>query len=340
MPRRVPVVLVAGHLGAGKSTLVNHLLRHAGGSRIGVVVNDFGAIGIDAMLVAGQASAVTSLADGCLCCTTDANGLAALLAELTAPSARLDLVVVEASGIAEPRELVRLLLDAVAGEARHAQYGGLVVVVDATDATHAADAAEGDTDDAVRLADLVVVNQVDRVDDPAPLLAALRAVAAGPVLPVVRGGVDPALLVDPPARRAPPRTGQLSFDVLLREDDGSGHAHAAWESVAIERDAPLDPARFAAFLEAGPSGVFRSKGVVRFPGAAPFVVQTVGTAIRVRPAPRSAAVDGARLVFLGVGLDAAALHAALDDCAADPDAGEPSLLPVLRYEESDRVDAV
>ncbi|MDD7963725.1 CobW family GTP-binding protein [Actinomycetospora lemnae] len=332
MPRRVPVVLVAGRLGAGKSTLVNHLLRRADGVRIGVVVNDFGAIGIDAMLVAGQASAVTSLANGCLCCTTDANGLAGLLAELTAPSARLDLVVVEASGLAEPRELVRLLLDAIGGEARHAAYGGLVVVVDA---------GSGEHDGVVRLADLVVLNQVDRVDDPAPLLASLRAVAPGPVLPVVRGALDPALLVDPPARRRPPRSGQLSFDALLREEHPADeHAHAAWDSVAVERDAPLDPARFAAFLEAGPAGVFRSKGVVRFPGAAPFVVQTVGTAIRVRPAPRSVDVAGARLVFLGVGLDAAGLQAAVDACAADPAAGEPSLLPVLRYEESERVDAV
>ncbi|WP_328309839.1 CobW family GTP-binding protein [Actinomycetospora sp. NBC_00405] len=337
MPRRVPVVLVAGHLGAGKSTLVNHLLRRADGVRIGVVVNDFGAIGIDAMLVAGQASVVTSLADGCLCCTTDANGLAGLLAELTAPAARLDLVVVEASGLAEPRELVRLLLDAVGGEARHAAYGGLVVVVDAAGG---AVASVDEPDPAVRFADLVVLNQVDRVDDPAPLLASLRAIAPGPVLPVVRGALDPALLVDPPARRGPPRSGQLSFDALLREDAGAEHAHAAWESVAVDRDAPLDPARFAAFLEAGPTGVFRSKGVVRFPGAAPFVVQTVGTAIRVRPAPRSVDVAGARLVFLGVGLDAAGLHAALDACAADPGASEPSLLPVLRYEESYRVDAV
>lgn len=338
MARRVPVVLVAGRLGAGKSTLVNHLLRHADGVRIGVVVNDFGSIGIDAMLVAGQASAVTSLADGCLCCTTDANGLAALLAELTAPRTHLDLVVVEASGLAEPRELVRLLLDAIAGEARHAEYGGLVVVVSAVE-----DAVDGQPGDPVRLADLVVLNQVDRVDDPAPLLASLRSVAPGPVLPVIRGALDPAVLVDPPARRGPARSGQLSFDVLLREDadhTAAGHAHADWESVAVEHDAPLDPARFAAFLEAGPIGVFRSKGVVRFPGAAPFVVQTVGTAIRVRPAPRSVDVAGARLVFLGVGLDEAGLRSALDACVADPDAGEPTLLPVLRYEESERVDAV
>ena len=86
----MPVVLVAGHLGVGKSSLVNHLLRHADGTRIGVVVNDFGALGIDAMLVAGQADAVTSLANGCLCCTTDADGLSALLADLTAPATGLD----------------------------------------------------------------------------------------------------------------------------------------------------------------------------------------------------------------------------------------------------------
>src|ERR1700759_1256059 len=100
--RRVPVVLVAGHLGAGKTTLVNHLLRHADGRRSGVVGNAFGAVAIDALLVAGQADAVASLADGCLCCEVDANGLADLLATLTAPRAGLDLVVVEASGLAEP----------------------------------------------------------------------------------------------------------------------------------------------------------------------------------------------------------------------------------------------
>ncbi len=303
--RTVPVVLVAGHLGVGKSSLVNHLLRHADGTRIGVVVNDFGALGIDAMLVAGQADSVTSLANGCLCCTTDADGLSTLLADLTAPATGLDLVVVEASGLADPRELARLLLSSTDP---HAVYGGLVVVLDA---------ASPDLDQA-RLADLAVVNGLDRVSPEAAggAVASVRAVAAGAVVGTRHGALDPALLVDPGVR---PRPAQLGLDELLREVDGA-HPHDEAQSVSFTSERELDPGRFASFLEAGPRGVVRAKGVVRLPRASDvWEVQTVGTAIRVRPAPARASTAGARLVLIGTGLDEAALLAALESCVRRDD---------------------
>jgi G3E family GTPase len=320
-PRTVPVVLVAGHLGVGKSSLVNHLLRHADGVRIGVVVNDFGALGIDAMLVAGQADAVTSLANGCLCCTTDADGLSALLADLTAPGAGLDLVVVEASGLAEPRELVRLLL---ASTDPHAVYGGLVVVLDA---------CEPDLGQA-RLADLAVVNGLDRVSSEVSdgAVAAVRAVAPGAVVGTRHGALDPALLTDPVVR---PKPAQLGLDELLREVDGA-HPHEAAQSVSFVSERPLDAGRFAAFLEAGPSGVVRAKGVVRVAGSPAEVweVQTVGTAIRVRPASSRAVAPGARFVLIGTGLDESALVSALEACVVregEPEPSEHAALALTRY---------
>ncbi|NMO90713.1 GTP-binding protein [Actinomycetospora sp. TBRC 11914] len=318
--RTVPVVLVAGHLGVGKSSLVNHLLRHADGTRIGVVVNDFGALGIDAMLVAGQADAVTSLANGCLCCTTDADGLSGLLADLTAPATGLDLVVVEASGLAEPRELVRLLL---ASTDPHAVYGGLVVVLDA---------AAPDLEQA-RPADLAVVNGLDRVSQAAgdAAVAAVRGVAPGAVVGTSHGALDPSLLADPVAR---PKPAQLGLDELLREVDGA-HPHEAAQSVSFVSERPLDPGRLAAFLEAGPAGVVRAKGVVRVAsGSGVWEVQTVGTAIRVRPAPPRAVVDGARLVLIGAGLDEGALVAALSGCVVrddDPPLPDHAELALTRY---------
>ncbi len=321
------MVLLAGHLGAGKTTLVNHLLRHAAGRRIGVVVNDFGATPVDAVLVAGQADAVASLADGCLCCEVDANGLAALLATLTAPRARLDLVLVEASGLAEPRELVRMLLDAVHDEAAHAAYGGLVVAVDAVEfptsrRTHP------ELVDHVRLADLVVVTKTDRVSDPAALVDDLRAIAVGAVVPVVHGALDPDLLAEPAP--AAPRSAQLSFDVLLVEEPV--HAHAHYERLDHADEAPVDPVRFVALLEAGVPGVFRIKGFVRFAGdARTWEVQAVGTALRMRPAPRAARVAGVSLVLIGAGLDRPSVAAALTGCRADGPGGEYAMLPVLRY---------
>ncbi|MYR55370.1 GTP-binding protein, partial [Streptomyces sp. SID625] len=72
----MPVVVLAGFLGSGKTTLLNHLLHHSGGSRIGAIVNDFGAIEIDAMAVAGAlGDSTVSLGNGCLCCAVDAGEL-------------------------------------------------------------------------------------------------------------------------------------------------------------------------------------------------------------------------------------------------------------------------
>ena len=71
MADRIPVVLVAGFLGSGKTTLLNHLLRDNRGTRIGVVVNDFGDVNVDAFLVRGHVDASATITGGCLCCLAD-----------------------------------------------------------------------------------------------------------------------------------------------------------------------------------------------------------------------------------------------------------------------------
>lgn len=155
--QQIPVVVLSGFLGSGKTTLLNHLLRSARGTRIGVMVNDFGSIEIDAMTVAGQVGSTVSLGNGCLCCAVDASELDTYLEALTRPSAHLDVIVIEASGLAEPQELVRMVL---ASDNERIVYGGLVQVVDAAefDATRA---RHPETDRHLAIADLVVVNKAD-----------------------------------------------------------------------------------------------------------------------------------------------------------------------------------
>ncbi len=114
-PGRLPVIAVTGALGAGKTTVMNHLLRRAGG-RIGVVVNDFGAINVDAALVTGQVDEVAAISGGCLCCLPDSGGLDDALAKLARPRLRLDAVLVEASGVADPVALARLIRFSGVGE--------------------------------------------------------------------------------------------------------------------------------------------------------------------------------------------------------------------------------
>ncbi|MGW3527917.1 CobW family GTP-binding protein [Streptomyces olivaceus] len=343
-PQQVPVVVLAGFLGSGKTTLLNHLLHRSGGSRIGAVVNDFGSIEIDAMAVAGAlGDSTVSLGNGCLCCAVDVSELDGYLERLTGPEAGIDVVVIEASGLAEPQELVRMLL---ASEQPQVVYGGLVEVVDAAefDATRA---RHPEIDRHLALADLVVVNKTDRAPDAGRVLDLVRSLAEGAaVVPATYGRVDPEFLYD--CRPAEERVGQLSFDDLHDHAAGgaahAGHLHADYDTLSFVSDVPLDPRRLMRFLDSRPEGLYRIKGYVDFgpyDTRNRYAVHAVGRFLRFYPEPWTAAdpagATGARstqLVLIGSGIDAPALGGELDACrrAADaPPADEHGMWGVLRY---------
>lgn len=333
------MVIVAGFLGAGKTTLLNDLLRNNRGTRIGVVVNDFGAVNIDAMLVAGQVDAMVSLGNGCVCCAVDVSELDDLFTRLTEPRAGIDVIVVEASGLAEPRNLVRMV---VGSENTRIRYGGLLEVVDAGEFA-ASRERHPELASHLRLADLVVVNKADRVD---PVrLAGLRAeitelTGGAPVYATTRGRIDPGLLFDP-RRRGEPRIGeQLSFDELLDDScpaepgDDHRHLHDDYTSAVFAESTDLHPRRLIDFLEDPPAGLFRAKGFVSFavPGQGRFLLHLVGRAITLEPAPRSRGA-GTELVLIGTGLDIdAVLHRLRETVHTGPGVlDDQEMLAVWRY---------
>ncbi|MGW0753153.1 CobW family GTP-binding protein [Streptomyces sp. NPDC002587] len=341
----IPVVVLAGFLGSGKTTVLNHLLAHRGGTRIGVVVNDFGSIEVDAMSVAGQlGDSMVSLGGGCLCCAVDGSELDAYLEKLAAPVHRIDVIVIEASGLAEPQEMIRMLM---ASENRDIRYGGMVEVVDAAefDATRT---RHPETDRHLAVADLVVLNKTDRVDaaQRARIEKELAALCA-PGIPVVgadHGRIDPELLFD---RRPWTETrGQLSFEDLLAEaedhdHDGGhahdGHAHAAYESVGFVSEQALSPRRFIDFLDRRPAGLYRIKGFVYFgvPGHEErYEVHAVGRFLRFAPQPWGRGEARlTQLVLIGSGTDGPGLLRELEACreAAPHEARPESMWGVLRY---------
>lgn len=348
-PQQIPVVVLAGFLGSGKTTLLNHLLHSSGGSRLGAVVNDFGAIEIDAMAVAGAlGDSTVSLGNGCLCCAVDAGELDVYLERLAQPSAGIDVIVIEASGLAEPQELVRMLL---ASENPRVVYGGLVEVVDAAEFDDMRQ-KHPEIDRHLGLADLVVVNKADRAEDPERVLRLVRTLTArAAVAPATYGRIDPELLFD--CKPSTERIGQLSFDDLHEDDhehgdeqgheDGhehgrhhAGHLHSAYESLAFTSEVPLGPRRLMDFLDSRPEGLYRIKGYVDF-GAADtrnrYAVHAVGRFLRFYPEPWG--TDDERLtqlVLIGSGIDASALGKELEACKEyAPHADEHSMWGVLRY---------
>ncbi|MBC9728804.1 GTP-binding protein [Streptomyces sp. TRM68367] len=332
--QQIPVVVLAGFLGSGKTTLLNHLLHRSGGSRIGAVVNDFGAIEIDAMAVAGAlGDSTVSLGNGCLCCAVDASELDHYLERLARPEAGIDVIVIEASGLAEPQELVRMLL---ASEQPEIVYGGLVEVVDAAEFDDTR-AKHPEIDRHLALADLVVVNKTDRTPDAGRVVGLVRSLADGAaVVPASYGRIDPGFLFD--CRPSGERIGQLSFDDL-HDHDGDGHAdhlHTAYDSLPFVSDVPLDPRRLMEFLDGRPEGLYRIKGYVDFGPYDPrnrYAVHAVGRFLRLYPESwRAGDARATQLVLIGSGIDAAALGKELQACKNDaPHADEQGMWGVLRY---------
>lgn len=346
----LPVVVLAGFLGAGKTTLLNHVLRHVGGRRIGVLVNDFGAVNIDALLVSGQSGGTMNLSNGCMCCTTDAGDLAETLATMAAPANGLDAVLIEASGIAEPRALVRMVL---AARSARLAYGGLVYLVDAANYAPTA-AAHPQIVDHLSIADLVVCNKIDLCADESDAARVLDAVRAAnetaPLVPVRHAAVDPALFFDPVERIVGddgPR--QLSFDELLFADEHDehgpdGHAdhrhgdhlHDGFDSASLETDRPVNPRRLARFLERPPAGAYRIKGTVLIDhpdhrGVA-YTVQAVGGFVSVDAGSWRGRTPGTSLVVIGAGLDPAAARDALEQTLIPAEADDPTgILHLTRH---------
>lgn len=323
----IPVVLLTGFLGSGKTTLLNHLLGSARGTRIGVIVNDFGQINVDAMAVAGQVDSMISLGNGCLCCVADTSDIDEMLGKLA--GAKLDVIVIEASGLADPQAMVRKLL---ASKDDRVRYGGLVTVLDSVEFTRT-HTEHPELAKALKIADLLVLNKTD-LADPAALIDTVRTYnGEAPIVPVSHGRIDPELLFD----RAPelPVARQLSFDDL--NDDHSDHAHAVYDTVTFTSTEPMHPVLLMDFLDNRPAGLYRMKGFVYFglPGHTDrFGIQTVGNYLRFHrsPWPRGSTPE-TQLVLIGKDIDSTAVDW-LEACQQTGPVEVDDMLWVTRYLDS------
>ena len=289
MPERIPVVVVSGFLGSGKTSLVRHLLEVAQqrGERLAVVSNEFGALGIDRALLGGAATAggpvVRELEGGCVCCELTDDLVLALetLRREVAP----DRIAIETSGVALPYD-VQLTLWRPPVSGWIADDLG-VVVVNAEQLAEERDL--GDTfEQQVTAADLLVLNQIDRV--PEALLPALEARlhALEPEAPIVRalhGRVEPALLEPPdPGAAGPPRA--------LRPQP---HTHESFARETLVFEPGLATEAVVARLRA--LGALRAKGWVET-AEGERLVQGVGRRIELVPGRAPGAEWAGRVVVI------------------------------------------
>ena len=268
----IPVTVIGGYLGSGKTTLVNHLLRHAGGKRLAIMVNEFGELPIDEDLIEAEGDELISLAGGCVCCSFGSD-LVEAMTKLAKLNPRPDNVILEASGVALPGSIastLSLLPDF--------SIDGVVVLADAETVQQRAH-AKFIADTILRQlsdADIVLLNKTDLVPDEARRRTAdwLATIATNAqIVETSNSVVAPAIVLQ-------------NF-----EWSGNGHSdahqlHFATSSLAMNE--PVDPPVFIDALFSDYPSLVRAKGFINNLEGELKTLQIVGKRVEVSAAPEGA----------------------------------------------------
>ncbi|MCP5001903.1 MAG: GTP-binding protein [Hyphomicrobiales bacterium] len=272
----LPVTIISGYLGAGKTTLVNHLLRHADGRKLMVLVNDFGDLAIDADLIQSQDDDLVTLSNGCVCCSLGSD-LFQTFCTVLDRAPRPDHLVIEASGIARPGNIAN-----IARAEPDLHLDGTVTLVDAEliEDNLADPQIASALMEQISAADLLLVNKADLVTE--LRLAEIRRMLGEicdetQVLGCSNGAVAPDAILG--AGNGSRAGEQPSYD----------HAHSQnYVRWSHEATGVFDLEKLKAGLAALPRGVLRFKGIIQS-GDGPVAVHRVGRRLSVNridgPAP-------------------------------------------------------
>jgi cobalamin biosynthesis protein CobW len=341
MSGKIPATVVTGFLGAGKTTLIQNLLRNANGRRLALIINEFGETGVDGELVKGckiegcPEENIVELANGCICCTVADDFLPTMQALLDRPNPP-EHIVIETSGLALPKPLVkafnwpevrnRVTVDGVIAvvDGPAAAAGRFADDLEAVNKQRAADGAlDHDSpiaelfEDQINCADLIVLNKNDQMDDAARALASALIVKemkrAAKVVPASFGNIDANVLLGLDAAAESDLDSRFSHHELEGED----HDHDEFESFHLDLPQLKRPEDLVALLMPAIErhDILRVKGFMDVAGKdMRVVIQGVGSRLN-HYYDRAWDADEARrsrLVVIGLkGLDRAAIASAL-----------------------------
>lgn len=303
---KIPVTVITGFLGAGKTTLIRHLMQNPQGKRLAILVNEFGTVGVDGDILKSCADAncpvenIVELANGCICCTVADDFIPTIEALMAMPE-RPDHILIETSGLALPKPLLkafdwpairsRITVDGVVAlaDAEAVAAGRFAPDVAAVDAQRAADdSLDHETplsevfEDQIACADIILLTKADLAGDAG--LAAARSVIEAelprklPILPVTDGTIDPRVILGLNAAAEDDLAARPSH-----HDGHDDHEHDDFESVVIELPEVGDIDDLVARIQrlAREQDILRVKGYIAVQGKPMrLLVQAVGERVR------------------------------------------------------------
>ncbi len=319
----IPVIIIGGFLGAGKTTLLNYILSENHGMRAGVLVNDFGAINIDAKLVVGVDGDTVSLANGCVCCSIRDDLIPACMA-LVQRDNPPELLIVETSGVSEPIQVANTFM--LPEIERIMALDNVITVVDAEQFPGL---MRGEMAPLARLqvrdADMVVLNKVDLVGDNQLAAVTMQVQEVAPNLRIVEathGRVPLNLMLG----------SGFHAENVQPGDPFRSHVHHPFATWHWTSDRPLSLPRLRSVVEALPDTIFRAKGIVYLEElpSHQVVLQMVGKRYNIGDTePWGALPPRTEIVMIASknGIDNDKLQRVFDGCIGT---GDESQSPILR----------
>ncbi|MEQ8601756.1 MAG: GTP-binding protein [Marivibrio sp.] len=280
---RLPVSVLTGFLGSGKTTVLNHLLRHPAMGETAVVINEFGEVGIDNRLVETATEDMVVMDSGCLCCTIRGDLIETLRTLIRrrwkGEIPAFERLVIETTGLADPAPILHTLMTDPVISARY-RLDGVVATVDAVAGAETLDRQPEAVKQAA-VADRILLTKTDMIVDPTALETRLKAInPAAPILAVAHGAAEPSALFDAglydPESKSPDVARWLAEEAY-KTDHAHAHDHgrhhhdpnrhdARIRSFVVEWDRPIRWDAFVDWMEALIAGhganLLRIKGIL------------------------------------------------------------------------------
>lgn len=322
LDRGLPITLVTGFLGSGKTTLVNHILTNNKGFKTAVIVNEFGDIGIDSALIVTTDESMIELDNGCVCCTVREDLIDAVLQIMERPNP-VDHLIIETTGLADPGPVAMTFMSP-----QLRPLTRLDAIVGVVDAEHfAPDLFSSQTAiSQIEYSDIVLLNKVDcvtseRLEQLKKQIKEIRPDAL--IIPTTNSEVDLRLILDVGAFNMDRYFAQQPAEPEVHDHDHHDHDHhhhhfetEGFSSVSVELEEPLSVQKLEHFLKTLPEGVFRAKGFIWLKeNPEKVILHMVGSRLRLdyerwKTPPKN------QVVFIGQNIDKEAIRQGFLACVS------------------------